>query len=178
MVDLVEDELFALHRLGYPDYTMENIQGDLSLAGHIFLASPADPMITVVRDASVDTWYLAVEGQDDPVDRMADALTGRLPMIEVDELRQASGSQDATPRDLVRLSLGSSQEADENTIEIFTSWLHSNRPEMRGAAMKAISLTQWPELIDKLESAVDAEPDPTMKEFGAVALDAMRRAVS
>ncbi|MFD1045310.1 hypothetical protein ACFQ1S_06780 [Kibdelosporangium lantanae] len=97
MVDQTEDVLLDLHGSGHPHYRLEDIQGNLDLAGHIFLADPSEPVVTVVRYARAGTWYVIVEGHDDDrVDEIADLLTARLPVLDIATLYCAAGTPSRT----------------------------------------------------------------------------------
>ncbi|GAB3879249.1 hypothetical protein GCM10029964_031310 [Kibdelosporangium lantanae] len=177
MVDQTEDVLLDLHGSGHPHYRLEDIQGNLDLAGHIFLADPSEPVVTVVRYARAGTWYVIVEGHDDDrVDEIADLLTARLPVLDIATLYCAAEDGDA--RDLVRLALGAAAQPDADVTRLLTARLRSADPRTRAAAMESAGLTGFPDLLDVLEEAVEAEQDPDVKEFGATAVAAMRHALS
>jgi len=178
MVDLTEDVLIKLRDSGYPHYRLEDIQGDLTLTGHIFLADPIEPRINVVRYTRADTWYFIVEGHDKVrVDDLADQLSARLPISDSATLRHAAEAEESDPRNLVRLALAVTGQPDAGVTRLLTYRLHSPEPEMRAAAMESASLTQFTDLLDILKKAVDAEQDSEVKQFGATALAAMRGAI-
>ncbi|WP_348954547.1 hypothetical protein [Amycolatopsis melonis] len=178
-IDAVESELDRLRHAGHPDFQLYTVEGDERLTGHVYVAAPDDPVVTLVRDLAAETWYLMVEGLDDgQVDRIAGELSERLPVRGTEELRQAAEAEDAKPRELVRLALGTNGPADPATIGILESRLRSPEPRMRAAAMEAASLTQWPELVGPLETAAATEAQPDLKQFAAGALAALRQALS
>ncbi|NUT49210.1 MAG: hypothetical protein HOV94_18175 [Saccharothrix sp.] len=178
-IDAVEDELERLRRADLPGYELAATEGDPSLAGYTYLAGPDDPVLTVVRDAVADTWYVMVEGEDDDhVDQVADALVEGLRTVDPADLRAAAEAPDAGPRDLVRLALGSTGPADEAVVRVLTTALASPDVDLRGAAVEAAGLTQWPRFVVVLEDFAATEHDPDLKRFAEATLAALRRALS
>lgn len=177
-IDMVEDQLERLRRVDLPGYELKTIEGDQVLAGHIYLAGRHDPVLTVVRDVAADAWYVIVEGEEDAqVDEVADALTTGLAIVHPADLGRTAAAADARPSDLVRLALGSSGSADEDTARVLAAALMSPDVDLRGAAVEAAGLTQWPEFIDVLETFVATEYDPGLKRFAEATLATLRQAL-
>jgi hypothetical protein len=122
--------------------------------------------IQLVDDREIPARYLVVEAKT-PTDakRLAAELRRHLPVVPIDDLRErARQTVKHDPQSLVRLALGASEDYDRKTFEILRSALQDPSPSVRGAAVFAAGVTQWPQWIAELKSLSEKDPDPSIRQ--------------
>lgn len=154
-------------------------EGGEDLGRHVYWDSGKQAILSLVIDLATHVRYLIIEAaSQEEVERLGGWLEEHLPFISLQELQETARSDIMEdPKVLVRLALGTGEQADPVSLEILHNGLQSNDELVRYRAAEATSLTQWPEFVPQLSALAQNDPVSEVREMAYRALEACQRRI-
>ncbi|AKF11738.1 HEAT repeat domain-containing protein [Sandaracinus amylolyticus] len=145
-------------------------------AEDIYTTEDGRTRIHWIQDPKISRGYIALAGEN--VEEVAELIRSGMSILGLEEIRQralSATSRADRMRSIYDLALAAPIEHDPGIFEIFGSYLEDADPDVRGAAVLAISYVGWREFLEPLRTRASEDADGSVREDATILIGNLQK---